>query len=402
MSQKLEALIEEAKAEEPAAVRDLDWSKIEARVMAEVKETTVAGPSGLRSPEWRRKYLRPATVALALAATLVIYVRREAAQRPTDERAQEYAKTVLAQREEASSLTSGELLIDHAPLAAGQVVRAGDALSVTTGRAVLERAKAVSWLLETDDGEPARARVSSAGQQGAGPARPLVLDLEHGAIEAQVTPVTEGEAFAVDVITKTSIVRIAVHGTHLRVSRAGDRVVVDLTEGVIAIGVAPQSGLTKGTRVTAPAHVELDATDLASLTVERTHVRPPVRLGDHEVKFPLPATTEPVEPTEPPHVAANPPAPKPKLEAPKPNVPPREAIVQAVRQCTVKHAKAASEVKVSVTSSLALTVGPDGIPTLAQFSPPLPPEVQTCAAETIYKTKLDETGNVTVPISFSY
>jgi hypothetical protein len=47
-------------------------------------------------------------------------------------------------------------------------------------------------------------------------------------------------------------------------------------------------------------------------------------------------------------------------------------------------------------------VGSDGTPTLAKFTPPLPADVQTCAADTIYKTKLDETGTVSVPISFSY
>ena len=60
--------------------------------------------------------------------------------------------------------------------------------------------------------------------------------LDDGAFEAQVTPVPSGEAFAVDVATPTSIVRIAVHGTHLRVARAGTRVTVDLTEGVVSIG----------------------------------------------------------------------------------------------------------------------------------------------------------------------
>jgi hypothetical protein len=247
--------------------------------------------------------------------------------------------------------------------------------------------------MESEDGEAARARVSSAG-------KPLVLDLDHGAIEAQVTPVKEGEAFAVDLITKTGIVRVAVHGTHLRVSRAGDRVVVDLTEGVIAIGVPPASGMTTGTSVTAPAHVELDANDLGSLKVEHTNVRPPIQLGDHVVAFP-PA------PAESAHVASVPAPQKApaKAEMPVPNapaIPPRDAIITAVRECAVKHAKANSEIKVSVSSTLELTVGTDGTPTLAKFTPPLPADVQTCAAETIYKTKLDETGTVSVPISFSY
>ena len=45
----------------------------------------------------------------------------------------------------------------------------------------------------------------------------LVLALDEGAVEAQVVPVPSGEAFAVDVGSS----RVAVHGTHLRVARAG-------------------------------------------------------------------------------------------------------------------------------------------------------------------------------------
>src|SRR5437016_4461840 len=113
---KLQQLIAEAKAERPAAVRDLDWNKIEARVMSEVKAEDLSG-SHVRvvlqrsSPAWRKKYLRPATVALALAATVIIYARREAAQHPTAELTEQHAQKVLAQREEASSLTSGNLLL---------------------------------------------------------------------------------------------------------------------------------------------------------------------------------------------------------------------------------------------------------------------------------------------------
>ena len=34
--------------------------------------------------------------------------------------------------------------------------------------------------------------------------------------------------------------------------------------------------------------------------------------------------------------------------------------------------------------------------------PPLPPDIQTCAAETIYKTTLEDAGAVEIPIEFSY
>src|SRR5690606_41376056 len=76
-------------------------------------------------------------------------------------------------------------------------------------------------------------------------------------------------------------VRFAVHGAHLRVAREGARVVVDLSEGVIAIG-PPGDGITRGTTITAPARVALDVRDPGgTLVIDRdpAAVRPPVPLS---------------------------------------------------------------------------------------------------------------------------
>src|SRR5439155_97308 len=59
-----------------------------------------------------------------------------------------------------------------------------------------------------------------------------------------------------------------------------------LTEGVVAVGVIPQAGLTEGTVVTAPAHVEFETADVgASLRIDRTptSVRAPVPLEGHHI-----------------------------------------------------------------------------------------------------------------------
>src|SRR5262249_16961537 len=145
-------------------------------------------------------------------------------------------------------------------------VREGDAIDVTGARAVFERPQKVTWLIEQDAPQQTRAARAHVNLTG----EPFVLGLEHGSIEAQVAPVPVGEAFAVDVETEHGLGRVAVHGTHLRVTRAGNRVSVDLTEGVVAIGVPPRTGVTTGTVVTAPAHVELDATDLRTLEVDHS------------------------------------------------------------------------------------------------------------------------------------
>jgi hypothetical protein len=57
-----------------------------------------------------------------------------------------------------------------------------------------------------------------------------------------------------------------------------------------------------------------------------------------------------------------------------------------------------------VTSSLKLKITAGGDVETAQFDPPLLPEIQTCAAATIYKAKIDESAGamVTIPIDFTY
>jgi hypothetical protein len=210
---------------------------------------------------------------------------------------------------------------------------------------------------------------------------------------------------------------VAVHGTHLRVARAGNHVTVDLTEGVVSIGAPPRTGVTYGRLVTAPAHVELDATDLATLRVDHTPaaVRAAVPLGMHEVVGAAGRTEGPSSPAQPPPPSLPPPVankgtvarpetgPTPKVDAPKTaaQLPPREAIAAAVRECAAGRSRS-GDVHVTITSNLRLRVSPGGVVESAQFSPPLLPDIQSCAAQVIYKTKLEETGLVTVPIEFSY
>jgi hypothetical protein len=67
-----------------------------------------------------------------------------------------------------------------------------------------------------------------------------------------------------------------------------------------------------------------------------------------------------------------------------------------VRACAAPR-PLASNVRVTVTSTLELKVSQDGVVESARFEPPLAPEVQACAAETIYKTRFEQGGTVTIP-----
>jgi hypothetical protein len=237
------------------------------------------------------------------------------------------------------------------------------------------------------------------------PGGPLVLALEQGAIEAEVTPVARGEAFAVDV----GDLRVAVHGTHLRVARAGTRVVVDLTEGVVSIGAPPKSGSTYGALVTAPAHVELDLGEgERSLKVDHTPsaVRPASAVRDFAPSGPRVASLPAASPVDAPARTplAHPPTVLKKEDhksdttpAPQVDPHPEQTIVAAVKACERESKPLPTGVTVTVTSTLQLKVGDDGIPESARFDPPLPPEVQTCAAATIYRVRFDKPGSVQIP-----
>lgn len=472
----LEHVIGEAKDHLDAGPGDIDWSRLEARVMSEVakdggKAGIEAAPANVTAITTARRHriLRVSALAFAAAAAVVIFVRRDGSwEQGTasqhDKNIESHATNVTPSREEkvlASSLRAtegaGEVRIGShgdgsaAVAALGSALHAGDDIDADGARAVFERSRKVAWLVEQDGAAgqarplhkataSAHAHVKSAGES-------LILGLDHGVIEAQVVPVASGEAFAVDVATDRSLVRVAVHGTHLRVARAGTRVVVDLTEGVVSIGVPPRTGITVGTLVTAPAHVELDANDLGSIRIDHSPsaVREAVSLGTSAAiaagEMPVMAAAtprqgaptlltppQPVAPVGPSLAVNNTTNPKPAVEAPsninapanaKPDtqpkiaavLPPRDVITAGIRDCAAKHARSKSNDaanpenstrKVTVSSTLRLKVSPAGAVEQAQFTPPLTPEIQTCAAQVIYKTKLEETGSVSIPVEFSY
>jgi hypothetical protein len=69
--------------------------------------------------------------------------------------------------------------------------------------------------------------------------------------------------------------------------------------------------------------------------------------------------------------------------------PPKERIVAAVQGCIASRVQP-GRVKVFVSSKLTLRIAPGGRVEAARFEPPLDPEVQTCAAATIYETHFPE------------
>jgi hypothetical protein len=417
----LDRLVHEAKQDLEPRVSDAKWSAMEDRLVARMaaERTALVDEVNVTSIGARRRArgFQLGAAALAIAAAIALFVRNEPGGALVDPPS---AQAELSAGSLRATEGPGEVRVDGLAASAGHILRAGDVLEVEGGRALLERPRKVTWLLEhaatTAPETVARARVKSAGES-------LVVALDDGAIEAQVTPVPSGEAFAVDVATEKTLVRVAVHGTHLRVSRTGTHVVVDLTEGVVSIGVPPRTGSTYGTLVTAPSHVEFDAANLEG-TLKIDHAPASVRLAvalvAHEAPIsarnevpvaPVPGPAAPVAPATVPRPAAAGPARAPdpsRIEpvakpAGKVAVPPRDAIAAAVRDCAAARHRP-DNVRVTVTSKLKLKIAAGGEVETAQFDPPLLPEIQTCAAATIYKAKLEDSGGgtVTIPIDFTY
>jgi hypothetical protein len=433
----IDRLVDEAKSSLVPSERggsEARWKAVEDRVVARMAEDRAELVAEVNASPRRAKVLQVGAFVLAAAAAVAVVVRNEPGGPLVDGAVSSQADLTAGSLRGTEG--AGEVRVDGQPASAGHELRGGEVLEVDGARALLERPRKVTWLLErgvtgAPDAPPAgvaRARVKSAGES-------LVLGLEDGAIEAQVTPVPSGEAFAVDVVAGKSVVRVAVHGTHLRVARTGTRVVVDLSEGVVSIGAPPRSGSTYGTLVTAPSHIEFDAANLAgTLTVDHSPaaVRAPLSLVSHEATVavrdvpaagpylgagalaapaapaaPAVLATVPRPASLPPPRAVDPAKPEPAAKA-DPSPPAlsareaRESIAAAVRDCAAARRRP-DNVRVTVTSALRLKVARGGEVETAQFDPPLLPEIQACAATAIYKAKLEPGGgSVTIPIDFAY
>jgi hypothetical protein len=287
----------------------------------------------------------------------------------------------------------GEVLVAGARAGAGAHARRGASIETRGATGVFDVPGRVHWTLEDES----RVEVESAGA-------PVVLALSRGALEAEVAPVASGEAFAVDV----EGVRVAVHGTHLRVARLGDQVVVDLSEGVVSIGVPPKIGSTYGALVMAPAHIEFQAGSLGtSLKVDHlaAAVREPIdlRASDEGAPASAPAPSAPSAPRDAPvapvraHVAA----PHSPAHAAQAIGNPRaeEDIVAAVHACAAAQPRS-SEVAVTVSSTISIKLREDGSVQLAHFDPPLAPEIQACVSRTVFATRFIDAADRKIPVSF--
>jgi hypothetical protein len=364
---------------------DVDWDKVDRALFARIEGeaallSALAAYRGRSSP-W---VLLGCVAAVAAAAAVML---RPSVVSPV--RAGVLAGVESSAGDLAFLRGNGEVWIDGAKARAttGGRARAGESIETRGAKVTFESAGRVSWLLEDES----KVAVERAGGEGS----PMILALDRGAVEAQVAPVASGEAFAVDVAG----VRIAVHGTHLRVARDGDRVAVDLSEGVVSIGARPKTGSTYGALVTAPAHAEFQTGGLqASLTVDHNVAAVRKSINVHALtdegatssvasSAPTALRNEDQDPGPTPTRTTG--SPRPVVVTRSPNA--DELIRNAVRECASAASLHSSNLRIVQSSTLTIVVQDDGFAHNANFDPPMP-DLQDCAARSIWATRFVDSG----------
>ena len=328
----LRRLIRDARAEKPA---DIDWSPVEERLLREAKR---------RAPVARHSPYALAWVVLAAAAAFALWLVGTRAHQGAPE-------------------------TPPAPLAAAAALRRdGDNMAV--GTRVLAEAREVSvehagratWTLSPSSS----ALLVDKGER-------LTVHLERGSVLSQVVPNPKPETFVIE----AAGARIAVHGTVFRVSLENGRVLVDVREGIVAVG--PLGG-APAFFLKASAHGDF-ASDGRSGSIDGRPVVETSARREGRIKL---------NPPRVPAAAPSSSSPTPAASAEPPNEPSINdievgiaRIVDATSDCFSRHTQIAEGVQLTVRTALSLKIGSTGAVSDIDFQPPLSPDAEQCAAASI-------------------
>jgi hypothetical protein len=329
----LRRVVREARAEEPAEV---DWDGLEERLMQRVRRSAPVAP--------RRSTYPLAWAGLAVAAAVSLWLVNEGASNSRPQPRPEVIEATEPLRKSGNALAVGtrvtaderELSVDHA------------------GRA--------TWTLATGSS----AKLIENGER-------IALRLERGSVLSEVVPSPQPEAFVVE----AAGARIAVHGTVFRVALDGERVIVQVREGTVAVGAI---GAVPGFFLKAPAYGDF-AADGRSGSIDG---RP---LGESEDRRAQPLKLGQSRPANPAPSSSGQPAPS-DVELPnEPSISDIEAgivrIVDATSDCFSRNTKSTEGVQITVRTALSLRIDPAGGVSDVDFQPPLSPDVEQCAAGSI-------------------
>jgi hypothetical protein len=313
---------------------DLDWSGIERRLLQQTKQ---AGGEAKRSPH----PLAWGALAVALASTLWLIgtppPRATSPARPVE------LSTV------APAVHDGDRLA------------LGSRVATNDGEAAVTHAGRATWTLSPN---------SSAVL--AGRDERITVRLERGSVLSRVVPNPKPETFVVE----AADTRVAVHGTLFSVALAGGHVLVQVREGIVAVGPrggAPAFLLTAGMTgdfATDGRSGRIDgrAVRESKTRPTRAHKQTPARAVGTTANSAL--------------------APVPSADLPsEPSINDIETgiarVVDATTECFARFAQSADGVQITVHTALSLKILDSGAVAEIDFQPPLSHDAEECAATSI-------------------
>jgi len=335
-SSGLKALKELTREAREQPLRELDWERIENRVMARLH----APPVARQAPRPRATWLL-LPLAAALAALLLIPGLSEG---------------TLPEATTSSASASTSLN--------GDQLDASEVIESRSGPLAIEHPGRARWTLTPNS----RARVLSRGDV-------IRIALDEGELRAEVVPAPVPERFVVE----SAGTRVAVHGTIFSVRRASDRTLVDVESGVVVVSSIAHAGV-EPRRLLAGDHGEFNLLGFEWPQAERagkTAAMPsPVRRA--------PGSTLPIKAAE----AVKPPANDLTIGEAEEGFAP---VFEAVQACFQTQTPGQEDRRVMLRTELKLDIAADGQVQKASFTPPLLPTLQSCADEAVSKLRFAPT-----------
>jgi hypothetical protein len=330
----LRRLVRDARAE-PSP--DLDWSRIEQRLLQQTKHPA---PAVKRSP-----YLL-AWGAVAVAAASALWLAGTPSPRATSPSRAGAVAPVAPEVQDGDQLAIGRRIETHER----------EAVVTHSGRA--------TWTVSPDSS----ALLAGRGER-------ITVRLERGSVLSKVVPNPKPETF----IVEAAGTRIAVHGTLFSVALAGGHVIVQVREGTVAVGPlggVPAFLLTAGT--TGDFAADGRSGTINGLPVRESKSRP----TGHHKQTPRPAdstasnTLAPVASADPPH--------EPSINDIETGI---ARVVEATSDCFTRFTQSTDGVQITVHTALSLKILDSGAVSEVDFQPALSPGAEECAAANIAEVR---------------
>lgn len=320
---------------------ELDWSRIEERLLLEARRPAAPIARSMYPYAWG---------ALAVAAAAVLWLIGSRGQPSISPSAQ-------------TSLAAPQALVTD-----GDALALGARVEAQAREVTVEHLGRANWTLAPSSS----ALLASRDEH-------ITVRLERGSVLSRVVPNPKPETFVVE----AAGTRVAVHGTVFRVALEGGRVLVDVREGTVGVGPL---GKAPAFLLKAPAHGDFAADGRSGSVDGRPVSAGGARQGAHKLtprssSLAASGATPPIAP---------PPAPSAALPD-EPSINDIEVgiaqVVEATSACFARDAQNANGVQITVHTALTLKILDSGAVTDVQFQPPLSPDAEACAADSIARVQ---------------